>query len=140
MPLSIKIVTTANNTRQFHLSDEDAATESFNRLVGFTAVFTAPSLIISSGLQTEVFSPKRMALIELDSASGLSSHRPVTDLQIVALDPENGIFAYDLEPASEQRFKVDFYFVGGFVLNTEVSMQGTDASVADRTRRVSQIF
>lgn len=140
MPLSIKIVTTANNTRQLHQSDRSLAKATIDRLIGSGAVFAAPSLIVSSGLQTEVFSPKRIAIIELDSESGVSESTPVSDLQITALDLEQGPFAYDLEPETGQRFKVDFYFVGGFLLNAEVVLSGTDASKADRTRRVAQIF
>lgn len=141
MSLSIKIVTTANRTRFFYQSNDDTAKATIERLTKSSAVFSGLSLVISSSLQTEVFSPKRIAIIEMDADSDLSSHLNTTNLQITALKSERGDqFSYDLEAVVNQRFKVDFYFVGGFVLSTEVVLTDVDASLADRTRWVAQLF
>lgn len=140
MSLSIKIVTTANRTRFFYQSNGDTAKATIERLTKSSFVFSGNSLVISSSLQTEVFSPKRIAIIELDADSDLSAYLINPHLQITALNSERADqFAYNLEPVANQRFKVDFYFVGGFMLSTEVVLTD-DASLADRTRWVAQLF
>jgi hypothetical protein len=44
MPLSIKIVTTANRTRFFHQSDEQQVAKSIATLTGVTNVYATSSL------------------------------------------------------------------------------------------------
>lgn len=114
MSLSIKIVTTANRTRFFYQSNGDTAKATIERLTKSSFVFSGNSLVISSSLQTEVFSPKRIAIIELDADSDLSAYLINPHLQITALNSERADqFAYNLEPVANQRFKVDFILSAG---------------------------
>jgi hypothetical protein len=140
MPLSIKIVTTANRTRYFHQSDASQAAKSIALIAGATSIYAAPSLLLTSALQAEVFAPRRIALIELDGES-LPADRPgQSDVLITAIDPDDSAPVYDLDEASGGRFRVDFFFVGGYVLSTRVEVDNSEATFADRTRRVTQLF
>ncbi len=140
MPLSIKIVTTANRTRFFHQSDELQAAKSIALIAGATSIYAAPSLLLTSALQAEVFAPRRIALIELDGGS-LPADRPGQNgVRITAIDPDDSAPVYDLEEAVGGRFRVDFFFVGGYVLSARVEVDYAEASFADRTRRVTQLF
>lgn len=141
MPLSIKIVTTANRTRFFHQSDEQQVAKSIALLSGATNVFSTPSLLLSSPLQAEVFSPRRIALIELDGESAPTNNRAgQSDVRITAIDPDDAAPVYDLDEGAGGRFRVDFFFVGGYVLSTRVEVDNAEATFADRARRVTQLF
>jgi hypothetical protein len=141
MSLAIKIVTTANRTRFFNLSNEQQAANSIESLTGLTNVFATNSLVFSSNLQAEVFSPRRIALIELAGDAVPVARASQGNFEITALDinaaaaPE-----YNLFDESYGRFRVDFFFVGGFELNTQVVVDNSEAAFADRTRRISQLF
>lgn len=140
MPLSIKIVTTANRTRFFHQSDERQVLKSLALLTGVSPIFSAHSLMLSSSLQTEVFSPRRIALIELEGAALLSRTPGPGDFRITAFDSDEARPVIQLDDAVPATFRVDFYFVGGYVLSTQVDVDNTDVTFADRTRRVTQLF
>ena len=140
MPLSIKIVTTANKTRFFHQSDEQQMAKSVALLAGATNIFASSSLLLSSTLQAEVFSPRRIALIELEGECGAVNKPGQHDVRITANDPDDGAPAFDLDDDAGLRFRVDFFFVGGYVLSTRVEVDNAEATFADRTRRVTQLF
>ena len=140
MPLSIKIVTTANRTRFFHQSDEQQMAKSVVLLAGATNIFASSSLLLSSTLQAEVFSPRRIALIELDGDVTPANRQGQLDVLITATDPDDRTPAFDLDDEAGLRFRVDFYFVGGYVLSTRVEVDNAEATFADRTWRVTQLF
>lgn len=140
MPLSIKIVTTANRTRFFHQSDERQVAKSIAMLTGTTNIYATSSLLLSSALQAEVFSPRRIALIELDGDSTPANRPGQSDVRITAIDPDDSAPVYELNEGAAGRFRVDFFFVGGYVLSTRVEVDNAEATFADRARRVTRLF
>ena len=140
MPLSIKIVTTANRTRFFYQSDEQQIAKSVTLLAGATNIYASSNLLLSSALQAEVFSPRRIALIELDGEVTPANRPGQLDVRITATDPDDSAPVFDLDDEAGLRFRVDFYFVGGYVLSTRVEVDNAEATFADRTRRVTQLF
>ncbi len=140
MSLSIKIVTTANRTRIFHQSEQQQVSKSVALLTGVTNIFATHSLLLSSALQAEVFSPRRIALIELDGAFAPLARLGQSDVRITAIDSDDTAPIYNLDSDGSPSFRVDFFFVGGYVLNTRVEVDNAEVTFADRARRVTQLF
>ena len=140
MSLSIKIVTTANRTRYFHQSDEKQVAYSVASLTGVTNVYTGASLVFSSNLQSEIFSPRRIALIELAGETVPVARASQGNVEITAIDADNATPEYNLFSEEYGTFRVDFFFVGGYELRTRVIVDNTMATFADRTRRIAQLF
>jgi len=118
MSLSIKIVTTANRTRYFHQSDEKQVAYSVASLTGVTNVYTGASLVFSSNLQSEIFSPRRIALIELAGETVPVARASQGNVEITAIDADDATPEYNLFSEEYGTFRVDFFFVGGYELRT----------------------
>lgn len=140
MSLSIKIVTTANSTRHFHQSDEKQVAYSVSALTGVTNVYKGASLVFSSNLQSEIFSPRRIALIELAGETVPAPRAGQGNTEITAIGDDDATPEYNLFGEEYGTFRVDFFFVGGYVLRTKVIVDNTEATFADRTWRIAQLF
>jgi hypothetical protein len=150
MALSIKIITSNHVTRQFYQSNTEHESALIEKLKTNSQLFTLPSLIISSDLQTEMFSPKFIVAIEIDSQDGVSFELPHTDIYFQAIGSGDEVFAYDLDFDTEsdlssnietpRRARVEFYFQGGHVVTTELVLMREDVSLAERTSRITQAF
>lgn len=137
MSAVIKVVTTANRTRFFHHSGKDGS--GLGRLLGPQGVFAGPALVFASPLQTEVYSPKQIAYIEIDGIGAAAAGEEHRDTLITGIAESNAAPEYDLYDGPS-RFRVVFYFTGGAELHAHVEVDNTDVSDADRLRRVSRLF
>jgi hypothetical protein len=137
MTISIKVVSTANRTRFFHYSGKKNG--GINRLIGPQAVFSGPALVFASSLQTEIYSPKQIAYIEIEGSVASGAVAKEFDTYITGMPAGDVTSEYDLYEGPE-RFQVVFYFAGGAELHAKVKIDNTNVSDADRLRRISQLF
>jgi hypothetical protein len=137
MSAVIKVVTTANRTRFFHHGGKGFG--GLGRLLATQGVFDGPALVFASSLQTEIYSPKQIAYIEIDGVSEPEAEEPHRDTRITGIAESNAIPEYDLYDGPA-RFRVVFYFAGGAELHAHVEIDNTDVSDADRLRRISRLF
>ena len=150
MALSIKIVTSNRVTRQFYQSNIEHENALIHRLKNNSQLFALPSLIISSDMQTEIFSPKHIVSIEVESQEGVKLELPHIDMYFQAMGSGDEVFAFDLDfdsdstiddnSESPRRARVEFYFQGGHAVTTELVLNRDDASLAERTTRITQSF
>ena len=99
MALSIKIVTTNGVSRNFFQSNNQLIQEIIDSMKNNSHIFSSSSLVISSDLQTEIFSPKFIASIELslDSEQELASELQSGDMYFRAIGSDNDAYAFDLD-------------------------------------------
>ena len=89
MSAVIKVVTTANRTRFFHHSCKDVS--GLGRLLGTHGIFAGPALVFASSLQTEVYSPKQIAYIEIDGVSEPEAEEPHRDTRTTGIAVRSAI-------------------------------------------------
>ncbi len=150
MLLSIKIVTTNGITRQFYQSDSNISQELIDKLKANGNIFSSPSLVLSSDLQTEIFSPKFIVSVELEYEQNTSIPIDNADFYFQALDNESDVFSFDIDAENEQklesgldvlrRVRVEFYFVGGHKIITELNITSDEFVRAERINRVARLF
>ncbi|MBP7370448.1 MAG: hypothetical protein KA902_03325 [Arenimonas sp.] len=149
MALSIKIVTTNGIVRQFYQSDGELIQALIHRLKHRSNIFTSSSFVLSSELQTEVFSPKYIATIELNWNHFESLKLIPTGLDFVAIGANEADYAFDLDLESDlnsesenesNRTKVQFYFVGGHSITTELIVDQREIPPAEQTQRILKSF
>lgn len=150
MAVSIKIVTSNHVTRQFYQSNAENESALIHKLKNNSHLFTLPSLIITSDLQTEMFAPKNIVAIEVDSHEGEKFELPYNDMYFQAMDSGDEVFAFDLDFETDtnsdastnvpRRARVEFYFQGGHAVTTELVLNREEASLAERTNRITQAF
>jgi hypothetical protein len=137
MTTIIKVVTTANRTRFFHHSGQNNS--GISRLLAPQAAFAGPALVFASSLQTEIYSPKQIAYVEIEGSAVSGAVAPEFDTYITGMPAGDVTAEYDLYEGPE-RFQVVFYFAGGAELHAKVEIDNTNVSDADRLRRISQLF
>lgn len=141
MSITVSVVTTANRTRRFKLEDGEDIQRMLNSLKYSASIFTGKPLIIGSTAQTEIFAATAIACIELETTSDLSSYLPSFQTPtITALTTKESIapFAGKLED-NNVRSRLDFFFKGGHVLNTEIEGERNEA-LAERLSNLTSIF
>ena len=139
--LTIKLVTTANRVRQFYQSNADSARIELERITSGASVFSRSSLIIASDLQTEICSPRKIAVIEFQTELAVPFlHAEHGRIVIAEIDPEQDGYSIDADDSEQGSYRADFYFSGGYVLNTRISGRYRDNSVSNQLRITAQIF
>lgn len=139
MSLAITIVTTANRSRRFFQTEPAHVAGILDSLKRCGQLFSSPSLIIVSDTATEVFNPKSIARLEIETQIDLAPYLPPPwDLSILAIDPDalTGEGYVDNENLST---RVDFFFEGGATLAAWA--EGPQpVGTMERTARITRIF
>ncbi len=140
MSLSITITTTANRTRRFFQTDPARVAEILASLKRCNQLFTGSSLVIVADDVTEVFRPKGITRIEIETQIDLAPWLPPAwdELGINAITPQTltGPGYLDDESVSS---RMDFYFVGGDKLSAWVERE-RPSSRAERNAIVARAF
>jgi hypothetical protein len=140
MSLAITIVTTANRTRRFFQTDPARVAEILESLRRCGQLFSSHSLVIVADEATEVFQPKAITRIEIETQADLGPWLPPAwdEAGICALPPDSltGSGSLDDEGLSS---RMDFYFEGGDMLHAWIERRH-EAGFAERTSRLTHLF
>jgi hypothetical protein len=140
MSLAITVVTTANRTRRFYQTDPAKVSVILGSLKRCGQLFTNASLVIVSDDATEVFNPKEITRIEIETPVDLSPWLPSAwdEAGISAVTPQamSGAGSLDDNWLSS---RMDFYFKGGDKLCAWIERQH-EGGIAERTTRLTNLF
>lgn len=140
MSLAITIVTTANRTRRFFQTDPARVGEILESLRRCGLLFIGPSLVIVADDATEVFQPKAITRIEIETQIELGPWLPAAwdEAGICALDPDAlaGNGSLDDHGLSS---RMDFHFAGGDMLHAWIERRH-EAGFVERTSRLAHLF
>jgi hypothetical protein len=140
MSLAITIVTTANRTRRFFQADPARVADILESLRRCGQLFTNHSLVIVADQATEVFQPKAITRIEIETQIDLGPWLPPAwdEAGICALPPDSltGSGSLDDEGLSS---RMDFHFEGGDMLHAWIERRH-EAGFAERTSRLTHLF
>jgi len=143
MSIQVTIVTTANRVRRFNQSDETHIQSLLESLRRTAQMFSGHSLIVASANETELFSPKAITRIEIETQRDLNAYLPHHGAtRVTALDVTDAPRVPRIEDAYFAG-QVDFYFEGGDVLPTWVEgprPAGPNERLANLTRMFEQPF
>lgn len=140
MSLAITIVTTANRTRRFFQTDPARVTGILESLKRYNQLFTNSALVIVTDDGTEVFNPKAIARIEIETQIDLAPWLPLAwdeaGISAIEADALSGVGLLDDAGLSS---RMDLYFEGGATLAAWIERQH-GGSVAERTSRLTHLF
>lgn len=140
MSLAITIVTTANRTRRFFQTDPQRVTAILESLRRCNQLFSGASLVIVSDDATEVFNPRALTRIEIETQVDLAPWLPLAwdEAGICAIDAEalSGDGLLDDDGLSS---RMDFYFEGGDKLVAWIERRH-GGGTAERTARLTHLF
>ena len=140
MSLAITIVTTANRTRRFFQTDPARVREVLESLKRCGQLFSGHSLVIVADDTTEVFQPKAITRIEVETQIDLGPWLPPAwdEAGIWALDPDDQTAACSLDNEGLSSC-MDFYFEGGDKLHAWIERRH-EAGLVERTSRLTHLF
>lgn len=139
MSLSLTVTTTANRTRRFFQTDPVRVEEILAGLRRAAQLFTARTLVIVGEDNTEVFSPRAITRIEIETALDLKPYLPPAwELKLRALSPLE-ITADGTIDAATIQSRVDCFFDGGDTLAAWLDSARPDSPI-DRGLRLNALF
>ena len=140
MSLAITIVTTANRTRRFFQTDPARVREVLESLKRCGQLFSGHSLVIVADDTTEVFQPKAITRIEVETQIDLGPWLPPAwdEAGICALDPDDQTAAGSLDNEGLSSC-IDFYFEGGDKVHAWIERRH-EAGLVERTSRLTHLF
>ena len=140
MSLAITITTTANRTRRFFQTDPARVAGILDNLKRCSQLFSGSSLVVVTDDATEVFNPKAITRIEIETQIDLAPWLPPAwdEAGISAVTPQAlsaGGFVDDEGLSS----RMDFYFEGGDKLGAWIERKH-EGGVFERTTRLTHLF
>jgi hypothetical protein len=139
MSIAITIVTTANRTLHFKQSDPTHVEEILSSLRRCNNLFTNRTLVVVSDTGTEVFSPRSITRIEIQTDADLSPYLPAAwEVSATVIGPGEVPPATKIDQ-NHVAARIDFFFEGGDTLSTWFERK-RPASVADRAMQISRLF
>jgi hypothetical protein len=139
MSLAITVVTTANRRRRFFQTDPGRCAEILASLGRAAQLFGGPPLVIATDDSTEIFSPREITRIEIETADDLAAYLPAGwEMRFRALAPEE-VALFGTSDDSRIATPVEFFFSGGDML-TAWFEAARDATQAERAMRIAQLF
>lgn len=139
MSLAITIYTTANRQRRFFQTEAARCEAILSSLKNATQWFAQPSLIIVSDENTEIFSPRSITRIELETDVDLVPWLPSGwELNIRAI-PDAALTVPGHADAQEIAGRLDCFFNGGDVLAAWLETLQPEHH-AQRTARIAHLF
>jgi hypothetical protein len=140
MSLAITIVTTANRTRRFFQTDPARVTGILESLKRCNQLFTNSALVIVADDVTEVFNPRAIARIEIETQIDLTPWLPLAwDEAGISAIEANAMSGVGLLDDTGLSSRMDFYFEGGDTLAAWIERQH-GGGVAERTSRLTHLF
>ncbi|HEX6736032.1 MAG TPA: hypothetical protein VF096_14590 [Azonexus sp.] len=139
MSLVMSIVTTANRTRRFTQTDPAQIAEILGSLKRAAIIFSARSLVVAGEHSTELFSPRAITRIEIETALDLSPYLPpawVPDIRALGPTDVTGDSRIDDQHIAS---RVDCFFEGGDTLATWIE-SGRPGSHSERSQRLVSLF
>lgn len=139
MSLSITVTTTAKRTRRFFQTDAARVEEILAGLRRATQLFSTRTLIVVGEQNTELFSPRAITRIEIETAIDLQPYLPPAwELKLRALSPLE-ITADGRIDAATINSRVDCFFDGGDTLAAWLDSERPDSPI-DRGQRLNALF
>lgn len=139
MSLAITIVTTANRRRRFFQTDPGLCGEILASLGREAQLFSGVPLVIATADATEIFSPREITRIEIETADDLAPYLPAgREIRFRALAPEE----FALFGEADDRHiatPVEFFFSGGDTFSAWMEAD-RDATQAERAMRIAHLF
>jgi hypothetical protein len=140
MALAITIVTTANRTRRFFQTEPGRIEGILESLRRCGQLFTNPSLVIVADDTTEVFQPKTITRIEIETQIDLGPWLPPAwDEAGISALPEDALTGGGHLDDDGLSSHMDFYFEGGDMLHAWIERRH-EAGAAERTSRLTYLF
>lgn len=139
MPITITIVTIANQRRTFCKREESDMDDIRSSVEKYKKIFFQKTLVIGSSLETEIFSSASITRIEIDGVAGLGQLLSGTgETMIKALDESD---SRPMAVAKHDYFsgRVDFFFEGGDTLSTLVESP-RPITQAEKVAEFTQLF
>jgi hypothetical protein len=139
MSIAITIVTTANRTLHFKQSDPTHVDEILSSLRRCNNLFTNRTLVVVSDTGTEVFSPRSITRIEIQTDADLSPYLPAAwEVSATAMGPGEAPPATKLDD-DHVAAKIDFFFEGGDSLSTWFERK-RPSGIAERAMQITRLF
>lgn len=137
--LAIKIVTTANRSHQYFQTQAAAVTRMLNSLRHGQPIFERPSLIIVNHNHTDIFNPRQICYLEIETNAAPADWLPHAWQPHLRRLGEDELAMPDGVDDGAVHTRVDLAFSGGAVLHTWLDSNGNDNPI-ERKARLVQLF